>query len=138
MRRAQGVLAQFLPLIDWTSFRRRNISEEVACSDPQVQVFACADDRQAVLWLLSKSPIGTDRRLAPRAPRPVDLHVPGLSAGTYTIQPFDTVTGELSPPFQVRSDGKELPVTLELAGDLAVAVQRREGPGNGAPQASLP
>lgn len=138
MRRAQGVLARFLPLIDWTTFRRRNISEEVACSDPDVQVFACADDTQAVLWLLSKSPIGAGRRLAPRAPRAVDLRVPGLSAGTYSIQPFDTVTGEAGPPAQARSDGKDLPVSLQLAGDIAVAVRRREERGNGPPQAPLP
>jgi hypothetical protein len=79
-----------------------------------------------LLWLLSKTPLGPDGRLASRAPRAVDLRIPGLSAGTYAVRPFDTVTGEPAPRSEARSDGNELPVTLQLVGDLAVAVRRHD------------
>src|SRR5207244_2523506 len=52
MRRAQRALADTLPLIDWTSFRRRNLNEELTVSDPRIACFGCGDAAQALVWLL--------------------------------------------------------------------------------------
>ena len=122
MRRAQSALSRFLPLVDWSRFRRRNISDEVICSEPDVQVFACAGDRQALLWLLSKGPLAHDGRLARRALRPVKLRLPGLRAGTYSIHCFETAAGEARQSFSAGANGESLDIEICLAGDLAVAV----------------
>ena len=59
MRAAQRALAGFLPAIDWQVFRRRGV--EVACDDPAVAVIACADERQAVFFLLRTGLSGEGR-----------------------------------------------------------------------------
>ena len=52
MRRAQKSMADFVKSIDWKNFRRRNLNEEVRVSIPALAIFACADEKQAMLWLL--------------------------------------------------------------------------------------
>ena len=44
MRRAQKGLADFLPLIDWPRFRRRNLNSEVVSLHRNLAAFACGDD----------------------------------------------------------------------------------------------
>ena len=56
MRLAQSALSRFLPLIDWNTFRRRNLNDEIVSSDRQVACFGCGDEHQAVVWLLRRSP----------------------------------------------------------------------------------
>jgi mannan endo-1,4-beta-mannosidase len=57
MHAAQQGLGRFLPLIDWTRFRRRNLNAEARCS-AGFAVFACGDEHQALAWLLRTDSIG--------------------------------------------------------------------------------
>ena len=123
MRRSQAALSRFLPLIDWTEFRRTNISEEVSVSGTDVAAVACGDDRQAVAWLLSTGPRATDRRLASREPRKVELTLPGLREGYYEAIPFDTLAGHALQPIPGHSDGERLTIAVEMAADVALAVR---------------
>ncbi|WP_206436077.1 hypothetical protein [Altericroceibacterium xinjiangense] len=123
MRRAQLALSRFLPLIDWTMFRRRNVSIEVTCPDPNVAVFACADRSQAVLWLLSTGPIAADGTLAPPVPRRTEVTVPGLSAGSYEAICFDTAAGVVTRTSETLSDGRSAKFDIVLQKDLALAIR---------------
>ncbi len=94
MRRAQKALAGFVGLIDWPRFRRVNLNEEVTVSLPAVRVFACGDERQALVWLLRGDTITregmVDRTARAAGPR---LTIPGLAPGRYRITPYDTEDG---------------------------------------------
>src|SRR5436305_15295457 len=52
MREAQGVMADFARLIDWTRFASRNVTDEVRVEPDDLLCYACADDRQAIAWVL--------------------------------------------------------------------------------------
>ncbi|WP_210530417.1 hypothetical protein [Rubellimicrobium arenae] len=127
MRHAQRVLSGFLPLVDWSRFRRRNISAETIVSNPAVRAFACADDEQAVVWLLRTDSLDRKGMLDPTAtPLAARIDLPGLRAGTYDIMPWDTRKGGLMgrQSAEVR-DGRlsfELPA---LVTDVALAVRRQ-------------
>jgi mannan endo-1,4-beta-mannosidase len=123
MRRAQAALSRFLPLIDWTVFRRRNLSDEVSVSESGIAAVACGDERQAVVWLLFTGPLSHDGRLAPGEPREVHLTVPGLADGAYEVVPYDTVAGQVLEPLAADSRGECLTVSVRLAADLALAVR---------------
>ena len=64
MRRAQRALAGFLPLIDWTTFRRRPLHGAATVDPAAVHLFACGDQSQAVLYLLRSDSIGPDGMLS--------------------------------------------------------------------------
>ncbi|MFO1056307.1 MAG: hypothetical protein U1E53_04995 [Dongiaceae bacterium] len=124
MRRAQAALARFLPLIDWTRFRRRNLDGEVELALPGFAAFACGDGRQAVLWLLRTDATGGDGRVRRDAvPAPLGLTMPGLAPGAYRVTPWDTVAGAPGAAFTVRHGGGPLALALPpVVADLAVAV----------------
>ena len=123
MRRAQLALSLFQPLIDWTSFRRRNITPAVESSSSDVAAFACGDGSQAILWLLATGPLRSDERLAPRPPQLVKLSIPGLQKGTFQLSLYDTVEGRVTHRFSGYSDGSRLRTSVRLRHDLAVAVR---------------
>ena len=98
MRDAQRGLAAFLPLIDWLRFRRRPI--EIPCSDPAVACIACADDAQAILFLLRTAPLLPDGRVDPALRPGPALGLP--RPGTATA--FDPVTGRIVGISQARPE----------------------------------
>lgn len=125
MRLAQRAMSDFLPLIDWTRFRRRNLNEEIAVSAPGVARFGCGDAEQALVWLLRTDTIGPGGRLADAAPIRVAVEVPGLTAGTYDVVFFDTQRGWIVEEATATSSGE--PIRVEAAAlhrDLAIAMRR--------------
>jgi hypothetical protein len=127
MRVAQLGLANFLPLIDWTRFQRRNWNEEICLSHRGLAGFACGDEAQAVVWLLRKDSLqreGTVRQDAKAAT--TSLRLPGLGVGSYKVTAWDTLTGKVSAQFVVEHQhGDDL--CLEpppIHTDLALALQR--------------
>ena len=124
MRDAQATLSRFLPLIDWTSFHRMNLNEEVRVDCPEVAAFACGDADQAIVWLLRTDakvrgkPLRTDL-----PPVPTTVHVPGLSAGRFALTWFDTRRGEVEGDKTLDHDGGMLSVRTELCTDLALAIR---------------
>ena len=153
MRDAQHSLARFLPLIDWERFRRREIGRELTLRDvasgasvplvapyettpqgkpPMVRLkgrtaaaFGCADEAQAVIYLLRTDSLTTDGRLMTDAPpRHVTLEVPGLSPGEYVVTEWDTLRGEARTTHRcVHGGGVFRTPTLTLATDVALAIR---------------
>jgi mannan endo-1,4-beta-mannosidase len=127
MRRAQQGLAGFLPFIDWTRFRRRNLNQELRVCTPGFASFACGDNNQAVVWLLRSDRIGRggmlDQKAEPVAPR---IGIPGLSPGSYQVTAWDTRSGTRRSAWQMCQPA-EGPLFLDLpplVTDLALAVRR--------------
>lgn len=126
MREAQRALANFLPLIDWTTFRRRNLSAEVSCGDSGVVTIGCGDGRQALAWLVRTDTIDADGMLCAREDAAgTRLRVPGLADGAYDVVCYDTRAGLVVHRSCAESAGGELFADVgAVRRDLAVAVRR--------------
>ena len=126
MRDAQRALAEALPLIDWTSFRRRNLTAELQVSDDRVSCFGCGDSAQALIWLLRTDTLTKAGTLDPSAPPlPIDLAVPGLADGSYRVIEVDTPSGTPRAETVATANGGVLPLTaVPVIRDLALMVRR--------------
>lgn len=126
MREAQRAMAAFLPLVDWTRFRRRNLNEEIGVSGCGVAAFGCGDEAQAVVWLLRTDALGADGTLAPSPPVSVEIAVPGLAPGRYRVVRFDTAAGRTVEEGEAVVGGAgPLRLTVPaLATDLAFSIRR--------------
>jgi hypothetical protein len=126
MRRAQRAMAGFLPLIDWRRFRRVNLNAEIEVSTPAVAAFGCADDAQAVVWLLRRDTLGADGMLQRNAaPLPVRIRIPKVAARPARAELWDTTLGAHCGRLDAQPDPDgvlaiEIPA---LATDLALAVR---------------
>lgn len=122
MRAAQIAMAEFLPLIDWTRFRRRNLNEEVQVRG--FHAFCCADERQAVLWLVRSQSRALDGRMRSDAePLRAVVMVPSLADGAYRIRAWDTVAGRVTEVSEGSSTNGMLRFTSEpIVADRAFAI----------------
>jgi mannan endo-1,4-beta-mannosidase len=94
MRVAQRGLAEFLPLIDWRRFRRRNLNDEMRISSETVRGAACGDDAQAIVWLIRTDALDRKGMLARDAdPVQVRIELPGLEAAPYRVVAWNTAEG---------------------------------------------
>ncbi|MFD2247365.1 hypothetical protein [Pontibacter ruber] len=126
MRRAQKSMAAFVKLLDWTTFRRKNLNEEVRVSEPAFATFACADEKQAVVWLLRQHNLKKDGTMnTGAAPLPVSVTLPGMVAGTYTLTTWDTSAGcvLMSKTITLGTSGDLLLELEPVLADVAVALQ---------------
>ena len=132
MRAAQAALARFLPLVDWPRFQRCNLNEEILSSGTPVHAFGCADERQAIIWLLcptlANAIVNKGRRLHQadqRGHATLTLTVPGLAAGLYEAVLWDTRAGkETMRVAGQASGGTGLQVPVHFGGaDLALAIR---------------
>lgn len=124
MRRAQHALSRFLPLIDWPSFRRVNLNEEVALSDENIAAAACGGDAQAVIWLIRSDTIAADGMLAQNAaPVSPRLSVPGLAPGSYKVAAWDTAEGRLVGEFSARADERLTIQVPPFSTEIALAIR---------------
>jgi hypothetical protein len=124
MHRAQGAMATFLPLLDWTGFQPRNLNEEATA--PGFHVFACADEAQMLAWLVRRH--GLDRQgMLPAELTAISakLTLPLKGSGNWRVRLFDTVRGEcIGERIASVQDGR-LSVEIDtVRGDLAVAGTR--------------
>ena len=126
MRRAQRAMADFLPLIDWPSFRRVHLGEEARVSNSNMAVVACGDEAQAVAWLVRRDTIGRSGMLRPdAAPVPAVLQLAGLARGSYRVISWDTVAGRQTAEWRAASDGGRLVVDVPpFCADVALAIRR--------------
>ena len=120
MREEQRKLSAFLPLVDWARFHRQPV--DALCSDPGLAVTACADDTQAVVFLLRTGSFARDGRVAPKddAP-PSTLAIPGLGAGRCGAVLFDPQTGTVAGAAAGTAAGLALP---PVRASLMLAVSR--------------
>ncbi|HEX8388738.1 MAG TPA: hypothetical protein VF636_06950 [Sphingomonas sp.] len=124
MREAQRAMAGFLPLIDWTRFRRRNLSGAVGAT--HFHRFACGDDAQALVWLLRRRALGPDGRIrADVEPVAPTVSVPGLEAGRYRITGWDTAAGRVVEELTADArDGALRFTPAPIGPDRAFAIRR--------------
>jgi mannan endo-1,4-beta-mannosidase len=127
MRRAQGSLARFLPLLDWQRFPRRPLHGELRSEGTDgVHLFASGSDRQAVLYLLRGDTIGPDgmldRAAAPIAP---GLLLPDMAPGGYCVTAWDPAGARAVASAAHLHPGGPLRVEASsFRTDLALAVRR--------------
>ncbi len=125
MRAAQRGLAEFAELIDWRQFRRRNLNEEVSAPDSPFHVFACGDERHAILWLLRGDSVAPDGRVDSSAqPLCARVCVPGLERGRYRVTAWDTRNGRPASRFEIDHTG-EGDAEIQIPGvvdELALAI----------------
>jgi len=125
MRAAQRVFARLLPAIDWTRFRRRNLSDAIRCDDPGVAATGCGDRAQAIAWLVRTDRRARDGTLAPRDDAPAGtVTIPGLADGRYRVVGYDTRTGAVlhRATVAVRAGSLHAPVG-PVASDVFVVVR---------------
>ena len=133
MRRAQGAMARFTPLLDWQRFSRVNISEALRLRNEankiiaakQMARFGCASADQAVVYLLRRDTLSASGMLnRGAAPIAVTLALPGLTPGMYRITSWDTVHGTVvGSSMEPVSEGSETRIK-PFVGDVALAFQR--------------
>ena len=121
MRRAQKAMADFLPLIDWQRFRRQNLNEEAKA--PGCHTFACADERQAVVWLLRSRSLAPDGRMRrDRDPQSATVTLP-FEEAEVVVTEWDTESGTAVHRSQVQASGGTLRYrTQPFVADRALAV----------------
>lgn len=122
MHRAQQGLVKFLPLIEWNRFRRRNWNAEVQVkSEASVAVFACGDERQALVWLLRRDTLDRAGRVDCSHEAEVELTLPEMEAECYAATLWDTATAEVVERRTITMPGQ--PIKVPLRGDLAIALR---------------
>lgn len=122
MRRAQKAMADFLPLIAWSDFRREPRDVKAV----GFHAFACGDGKQALVWLLRRRAIGPGGRVRTDldALSPVVV-VPGLADGAYRITAWNTETGTPAGEVQATAAAGVLRFTPPpIHTDRAFAVRR--------------
>jgi len=124
MRSAQRAMSAFLPLIDWTRFCPRNLNAEG--SAPGFHLMACADDDQAIAWLVRRG--GLDAAgMVPQdiAPRDVRVTLPIAGEERWRITSFDTSSGLVCGEHDSVARGGALAIEIKAVGpDLAIAATR--------------
>jgi hypothetical protein len=127
MRQAQKSMAGFLPFIHWPTFTRKNLNQEIKISEAGFAVFGCADDRQAVVWLLRHNARYQRKRLVdPGAPAlSVDVQVPFLQEGSYQVSVWETLAGTLREQFKAEAQAGMCRFTVaSVVTDIALAITK--------------
>jgi mannan endo-1,4-beta-mannosidase len=130
MRAAQRALAGFLPLIDWSRFRRESWTGALRITGAACAGFACGDGTQAVVWLLRTDTIGRNgmlRRDAPPAAATMALPLPPTA--TYDVTAWDTAAGRVLGTWRMDGAASTGGESLRLqsppfVADVALAIRR--------------
>ncbi len=128
MRTAQRALAGFCDLVDWSRFRRRPVDVAVT-GGGDMAVFACADERQAVLWCLRRDTLGHDGRMRhdidPMSP---ELELAGFQPDACAAATFwDTAQGAPVAQCETRTayDGILRLAAPAFTADIALVVKSK-------------
>lgn len=114
MHDAQAVLAKFLPLIDWGSFRRRPMGKRLTVSDFSGLAVGCGDQHHAIVCLMpGEAHCGKACR----------IDIADLAPGCYNVTSTNTVTGEHeTSQVHTRQDGTLVVLLTGTAHDIALAI----------------
>jgi mannan endo-1,4-beta-mannosidase len=134
MRQAQAVMSEFALLIDWTRFAARNVSDTIALQPENLLAYACADEEQAVAWIVrDREGMSEEGDLAFRPLLDgAEIRMPMPAEGTFLVTAVETLRGHVLSRETTRAIGGTLRVSLPaFRHDLALAVRRvAEGNGN--------
>ncbi|TDE11404.1 hypothetical protein E0F88_25520 [Dyadobacter psychrotolerans] len=123
MRRAQLNLAGFLELIDWKTFKRQNLNEQIEVTNPHISVFGCGDDRQAVIWLLERQNY-VRKKIVKKTNPEVEIAVPWLNAGLYRVSFWNTVSGK-GEARELYHEADQLRISFHLPeNNIALAIRK--------------
>jgi hypothetical protein len=126
MRHAQAVMGEFSRLVDWPNFASRNISREIRAEPDSLLAYGCADDRQAVVWVLrDRDSLGGEGHL-PFRPllQGASIELPEMVPGTYRVTALDTHIGHVLADETRAFDARPRLPLPPFRHDLAVAVRR--------------
>jgi mannan endo-1,4-beta-mannosidase len=132
MRGAIKSMSDFATRLDWRHFSPRDALADInLCMDDVTydgaHLFACRDEKQALIWLLRTAPKDHRGILPPREPlRNLTLSLRGLAPGRCSIEAWDTRQGHSlwQVAGNISLDGA-LHFTLpQLSNDLALAISR--------------
>lgn len=120
MRMAQQNLSDFVKLVDWKNFQRKNLNESIRVlnSDHLFQIFGCGDKQQAVIWILSleKNNVSSEGQL-----KQIRLKIPDLTQGRFIVYFWNTKVGLLKTE-ALTHQGMNLTINVSLRDNLALAV----------------
>jgi len=121
MRRAQGAMAGFLPLIRWQDLRR----EPLVVRAPGFHAFGCGDGDQAIVWLVRRGGRAADGRIdAGLVTREQRVTVP-MPPGRYDVTGWNTAAGTALPSERHDADARGLHFTAaDIGPDRAFAIRR--------------
>ena len=126
MRHAQGVMADFAQLVDWSNFASCNISAVVRAHPEELLVYACSDKTQAIAWVLrARDQLESNGEL-PFRPllRGATVALPPMAPGNYSVTFVETANGHTLAESVMSTDGGEFQLKLPpLRHELAIAVR---------------
>jgi hypothetical protein len=127
MRRAMLSLRSFLPALDWRHFTPYHAVDDIALSAEGWLVFACRDDRQALIWLLRGDRGAVLPNVLPRDETTTNLGLTlrGLMPGNYRIVCWNTAEGRAASEGCAAVDADRL-LRIDLppfVNDLALAIR---------------
>ncbi len=124
MRRAQLNLSEFVKLIDWQNFRRTNLSDLLNASDNHIHCFGCADEHQALIWLLRVKASNQKAKTAKSKDSSATLTIPGLTNGIYTVIFWNTISG-FEQRVLVEKQSSDLVIPFNMpTGNMALAIRK--------------
>jgi mannan endo-1,4-beta-mannosidase len=130
MRVSQGVMADFARRIDWPRFAARNVSEELRTDPENLLAYGCADESQALVWVLrDRDELAREGDL-PFRPLLSDarVEVPAMEPGRYRVTCAETHNGYvLSESVLDLRSGPAVLALPPFRHDLAVAVRPEGG-----------
>jgi hypothetical protein len=114
MHDAQAVLAKFVPLINWHSFRRLPLEKRLTVHDFAGLCAGCGDRHQAIVCLMpGEKHCGTVSR----------IEISDLAPGCYDVTQMNTVTGQRETSnVRTRLDGTLVVVVTGTSQDTALAI----------------
>ncbi|HEV2569666.1 hypothetical protein [Sphingomonas sp.] len=123
MRRAQLAMSKFLPLINWNTFNRRNLNQEVKTTG--FHVSACGDEHQALLWLIRRGNRCGRGMVFAGSARTANVELPSSRNGTYVVTGWDTYAGKVTETHQTQAQNGLLRfTTAPIEADRAFAIRQ--------------
>ena len=95
MRRSQRALADFVGLVEWSSFDRRPLGDKLMGSDSDVALFGCGDGNQAIVYALRLRPLSQDGLIDRRQRSDLKISIAGHSTRLREIIVWDTICGSI-------------------------------------------
>ncbi|MBW3625643.1 MAG: hypothetical protein KY468_19800 [Armatimonadetes bacterium] len=124
MRRSLRSMAGFMTLVDWRRFSPEDAMPEVKVGATGIEVFACRDRTQAVIWLMRRAPPKHTGPLPVSEPIcPLVITLSGMEPGKYVARLWRTKEGGCMGSLPAPWTGGKLRITVpRFENDIALAL----------------